>query len=115
MAKQKSKHDKFMEFWNSPTTKNVATLWAPLFGFPVIVGIAELMNETSKKADSEGRAHFPNLKGNIATLYSATVVANLVSQVGQALGVSITDIIRGRAPVGQPATGGTTEVPLGYP
>jgi len=84
MAKGK-RAETFMEFWNSPTTKNVLTIWAPMLGFLVTVPIAKTI----------GRHHdMPMFSENYATLYSATVVTSMISEVAKGLGIDVTELAK---------------------
>jgi len=98
---KKDKHEKFMEFWNSPTTKNLVTLSLPMVGYIVLVPIAYKIEQHLK--DEHGNPQISGFGGNFTTLYSAVAIAKMIGETGKALGV------------GPALKAAVTPVPLGYP
>lgn len=75
--------DLFLEWWKSDTTRNVLTIWAPILGYVILVPVADWIGRNRD---------MPAFKGNVATLYSAAVVTNMVNQVASGLGIKASEL-----------------------
>lgn len=89
---KKPSFDKFMEFWNSETTKNLFTIWAPFLGYLTLVPMAYKIEQHLR--DEKGRPQIAGFGGNFTVLYSGATVAKLAANVVNALGISPTELAK---------------------